>query len=1469
MTDQKQIDLLVRANIQGKKDLESVGKSIDSISVALDKQSAAAKRGEASLDELKGSMAALEVEKRKLSDNQALINGFTALSDRITKTEKSATKASSAYEKYKKELEGLATVTDTQQDKLVKLSVASERAAARLSKQRTDQQALTETLREAGITTNDLAGAQDKLRATYAQYAAVFSKAQAAISSYSQDVREAREAEKALVAEDTFQRKLTDAAKLAKADDYIQFWTNSLNAADKAQAELTANQSLRKLADDAERSARSFTTLSVASSNLRPNVVSLRDAVNAIVNPGQELRSTLGGVEQEVNSLSAAVVKIKGPVTEYRTSLASLEAAQKAIGRQSGLVDDFQRQTTALRSARSEFVAARAQVTQYATAVRQGGADGQQFVKALAEAQVRARGAADALNAQLNVTRASRDALRQAGIATNDLAAAQQRLTASARASVNTTQALTSAVKEYGLAQEKANKPTGKGGGFFGDEGRTTLSLMQRLRGEVLSLGASFVGLYGVINTAKGALDAFTSREGAKNQLGISVGSSKEAIDAEYNYVKAQSDRIGLEFERTIKGYAKFSAAATLAGRGRQEIRAVFEAFSEVSRVANLSADDLDGVFKALEQIYSKGTIQAEELRGQLGDRLFGAFEIAASALKDQFPDLEKAMKNGLITSDQLVKIAGKYRDIVANELPAAQKSLAAEQMRVNNAVYDFQLAVADSGWVDAYKRALVVITDFLKSTEGEKAAQAFAGALVMLANGFVLVAEKAEYLEPLLKAIGVFLAFKGSMALIGVLGQLAAGLSAVAPAAGAATAGVISFAAAWPLLTTAVTGALGVIGAAFAGWQIGDWAYERFAVVRQAGTWLVTGLAQAFAVIQSSYEVAFEAFPLVARNAFAGVINIMTLAARKMLGIFSSLASAAGLENVAATLNDAANALTVGYADVGAVISKKRAQLEADLKRIAETRNEMLADNARDPRLNSTAGGGRGSVNPANAIAGVSATPIPNVTGGKGKGSGDDEKAAKKIETLKSQIEAALNAIDTKIDRTQTESLQAQLNAVDSQYEELRKKIAAVGGATGRGYMEQLDNAISQLKGNITDKFYKGISDDFDALMAELSNVSAAAGRKDKLDLDARQKAISDSYQGLYQKIEAMRQKLDANGRSTTGADEAKTRLDAYVQELKDLEAIKFAKEELERREARMNELLKLRQVQIAAIEAQKEAGKISDAQAAAQINQINVESLPGINAAGEATRAWAEANSAIFATAEDKAIFLAQLEAIRVKASEVKTEFDAMGKAMVSGIVKGVDVGLNGVFDGLEKIATGQATVAEGFRGIMQAFGQFAAQFLRDIAIMIIKQQIFNAMNPFVAAAGVAGSASVNHAGGIVGSYSSGRRARSIDTSWFANAPRYHSGGIPGLSSDEYATILQKGEEVLTADSPRNIMNGGAGVGGSAGANGADGSGMRVVLVDDRAKVAEAMATSEGERVIVQAIKRNLPSVKQMLKG
>jgi hypothetical protein len=87
------------------------------------------------------------------------------------------------------------------------------------------------------------------------------------------------------------------------------------------------------------------------------------------------------------------------------------------------------------------------------------------------------------------------------------------------------------------------------------------------------------------------------------------------------------------------------------------------------------------------------------------------------------------------------------------------------------------------------------------------------------------------------------------------------------------------------------------------------------------------------------------------------------------------------------------------------------------------------------------------------------------------------------------------------------------------------------------------------------------------------------------------------------------------------------------------------------------------------------------------------------------------------------------------------------------------------------------------------------------------------------------------------------------------FAGAPRYHVGGIAGLKPGEMPAVLQAGEEVLKRSDPRHAANGGGG------------QSVRINLVDDRASVADFMASSAGEQVIVKAIRRNAMSVKSVL--
>lgn len=67
----------------------------------------------------------------------------------------------------------------------------------------------------------------------------------------------------------------------------------------------------------------------------------------------------------------------------------------------------------------------------------------------------------------------------------------------------------------------------------------------------------------------------------------------------------------------------------------------------------------------------------------------------------------------------------------------------------------------------------------------------------------------------------------------------------------------------------------------------------------------------------------------------------------------------------------------------------------------------------------------------------------------------------------------------------------------------------------------------------------------------------------------------------------------------------------------------------------------------------------------------------------------------------------------------------------------------------------------------------------------------------------------AGIFHEGGVVGA--GGGTFRAISPLMFANAPRYHTGGIPGLAPDEVPAVLQKGEEVLTRKDPRHRNNGG----------------------------------------------------------
>ncbi|MCB1865174.1 MAG: tape measure protein [Chromatiales bacterium] len=1451
MIDRKEIELLIRAQLKGKQDLTTITKSIRDLELAITEQAAAAKRGESSIDDLKATLLGLQQVQDRLASNADLIGRFQRQSDAIGKTAERVERTAKAYEEYQKKLAAADSVTEKQQDRLVKLSVAAERAQTAFDRQKGNIEKLASALREAGVATDDLAGAETRVRDIAAQIGVAIGTAQQAIATYATDVRSARDAlrEKEQVEKDAIKtarqfaeaedraadaerRRAENAAEVdrilserkarsaAQGNEFQALAEESARArtlaelkADiiarseeqlKIEKELAKTDALGKTADEAVTAARAYGTLGRASDDLRNKGASLRDTIAGIVNPAQGARRSIEGIEQELAQLATGIRLIDGPVQEANGKFTALAAVSRELGKQATLVDGFRNQVAALRAARAEYVKARDDVRKFADQVRQGGVEGEQATAKLASASARAKVAGQALRQQVEAARASRQALADVGLETNNLAASEKRLTDAARSATSSVESLSRAVNQYGRATEDASKKVR----LFGDGGRTTLSLLQRIRGEILALAASYVGLYGAVQLAGDAIQAASAREGIKNQLSLSVGNNREAIDAEYAYVKAQSDRIGIEFETAAQGYTKFAAAAALAGRKRTEIRYIWEAFAEVGRVANLSAADMQGVFKAIEQITSKGKIQAEELRGQLGDRLFGAFQVAAKALEDQFPNLDKAMERGEVSANQLIAIALKYREIVGAQLPAAINSTSAAQARFANAVLDFKLAIADSGWLETYTETIGKLTEFLRSDDGQRTAQNISRAFEAFGSLVIFLLDNLEAVKVAAGGAGLALGSIIAATTIRSIGTLVTGLKALRLWAVQAGGALGAFSAQWPILATVVKGAIGVIGSAFLGWQIGTWANEQFAIVRKGAVLLVTGLDEGWTRISYGARILFADLGEFARRGFATMVTAASNGLKGILGTFRDGLLALGNTEAAEGLGRIIDGLTVSFDVQGSKAGELRKQMERDLAQIRAIRKDMLADAEK-----SLSEAGKSTKRAVNQLG--QPTPFPGITPG-GKPPAATEKDITARRNLIEEITRSLETLDAKIDRSSNQTLANQLEAVDLQYAALARKIEKVGGDTGKAFMTRLAESTGELKVQITDKFNRDLVRAQEELQNKLEDGEALAGKRSKFELDKRLDAVAKSYADNYRKIADLRETLLRNDLDTTPADLQRDRLDGLVLELQNIERIKFAKEELNRLDGQAIDLIDLRRERIEAVRSALEAGFIDDKAAAEQINRIHAEAIPNIVAAAEATKAWAIAHSAIFKSPEDMDLYIARLDTIINRARTVQTEYTTLEKVAIRSATNAANEGIEKMVDAFADVVSGQKGVVSGFEAIRQSTIGLFKQFFKDIVVAIAKMAFFNALKrssiPFVSDIGQAGLASVGvfHSGGIVGAGPS--RTRVVPSALFANAPRYHSGGFVGLRPDEYAAILRKNEEVLSESNPRNIRNIGA---------------------------------------------------------
>jgi tape measure domain-containing protein len=218
-----------------------------------------------------------------------------------------------------------------------------------------------------------------------------------------------------------------------------------------------------------------------------------------------------------------------------------------------------------------------------------------------------------------------------------------------------------------------------------------------------------------------------------QKRLEFATGSAEGATEA-FNFINTEVDRLGTNLAASIDGFSKFAAAArgtTLEGQG---VKDVFLGINAAAATLGLSADQTSGAITALEQIMSKGKVQAEELRGQLGERIPGAFQIAARAMGVTTAALNKMLDNGELVSDVfLPKFAAELQKTFVGGASAAVKA----SNNLSNSFFRLKNSFAGSGLqalFAKFKDSLAGMLDTIQklSPETQRLGIVIAGALAV-----------------------------------------------------------------------------------------------------------------------------------------------------------------------------------------------------------------------------------------------------------------------------------------------------------------------------------------------------------------------------------------------------------------------------------------------------------------------------------------------------------------------------------------------------------------------------------------------------------------------------------------------------------------------------------------------------------------------------------------------------------------
>ncbi|MEW8645215.1 MAG: tape measure protein [Candidatus Thiodiazotropha endolucinida] len=355
---------------------------------------------------------------------------------------------------------------------------------------------------------------------------------------------------------------------------------------------------------------------------------------------------------KEIDKLVSEIDELGGQAGETGQEAKALNAEFQRLQKQQNAISQFQKLNSSIAKTAKDLDTARAKATSLGRAM----ASAERPTKALANqfetARQRVRRLKDMQAAQTATLSKYSNKMKAAGVDTKRLIAEQVRLTnamSGIRGKITGVSAELSKTRNH--YRQAAKEARG-----YGDSVSKAGKLSAAF-GRLLPVAA----LAGAVKWFKdAAVGAHTLQKGFEV-----VSGSTETAAKEMDYLRQTASRLGLPLREAGKAYLSLAAAAKGTALEGQASRDIFEAVSTAMGRLGRTSAETEGALLAIQQMISKGKVSAEELRGQLGERLPGAFQAAARAMGVTTAELGDMLQAGeIIAEDLLPKLAGELNKL-------------------------------------------------------------------------------------------------------------------------------------------------------------------------------------------------------------------------------------------------------------------------------------------------------------------------------------------------------------------------------------------------------------------------------------------------------------------------------------------------------------------------------------------------------------------------------------------------------------------------------------------------------------------------------------------------------------------------------------------------------------------------------------------------------------------------------------